>query len=50
MPAAALRVRREPLRLPPIVLVPWRLLKLAVRLLLRVAGCPVAVTTLRSSH
>jgi S-DNA-T family DNA segregation ATPase FtsK/SpoIIIE len=46
VPAATLRVRRKPLRLPLLLLIPWWLLKLAVRLLLRVAGSPVAVITL----
>ena len=46
VPAATLRVRKEPLRLPLILMIPWWLLKLLVRLLLRVAGSPVAVTTL----
>src|SRR5215210_6921694 len=46
VPAATLRVRREPLRLPLLLLIPWWLLKLAVRLLLVVAGSPVAVITL----
>jgi S-DNA-T family DNA segregation ATPase FtsK/SpoIIIE len=46
VPAATLRVRREPLRLPLLLLIPWWLIKLAVRLLLRLAGSPVAVTTL----
>ena len=46
VPAGTLRVRKEPLRLPLLLLVLWWLLKLAVRLLLRVAGSPVAVATL----
>ena len=46
VPAGTLRVRKEPLRLPLLLLVLWWLLKLAVRLLLRIAGSPVAVTTL----
>ena len=46
MPVATLRVRREPLRLPLLLLLLWWLLKLAVRLLLRVASSPVAVTIL----
>jgi hypothetical protein len=40
VPAATLRVRREPLRLPLLLLLPWWLLKLVVRLLLVVAGSP----------
>jgi hypothetical protein len=46
VPAATLRVRREPLRLPLLLLIPWWLLKLLVRLLLIIAGSPIAVTTL----
>ena len=46
IPAATVRVRREPLRLPLLLLLLWWLLKLAVRLLLIVAGSPVAVTVL----
>ena len=46
VPAATLRVRREPLRLPLLLLISWWLLKLLARLLLRVAGSPVAVTVL----
>jgi hypothetical protein len=46
VPAATLRVRKEPLRLPLLLLIPWSLLKLAVRVLLVIAGSPVAVTTL----
>ena len=46
VPAATLRVRREPLRLPLLLLIGWWLLKLLGRLLLRVAGSPVAVTVL----
>ena len=46
VPAVTVRVRREPLRLPLLLLIFWWLLKLLVRLLLRVAGSPVAVTTL----
>jgi S-DNA-T family DNA segregation ATPase FtsK/SpoIIIE len=46
VPAATVQVRREPLRLPLLLLVPWSLLKLAVRVLLVIAGSPVAVTTL----
>src|SRR5918998_3936141 len=46
VPAATVRVQREPLRLPLLLVLLWWLLKLSVRLLLRVAGSPVAVTTL----
>ena len=46
VPAATLLVRREPLRLPLLLLILWWLLKLLGRLLLRVAGSPVAVTIL----
>jgi hypothetical protein len=46
VPAETLRVRKEPLRLPLLLLLPWCLLKLLVRLVLRVAGSPVAVTIL----
>jgi hypothetical protein len=49
VPSAALGVRREPLRLPLLLLLPWWLLKLLVRLLLVVAGSPVAVTTLTAA-
>jgi DNA segregation ATPase FtsK/SpoIIIE, S-DNA-T family len=44
--AVTVPVRRERLRLPLLLLIPWWLLKLLVRLLLIVAGSPVAVTTL----
>jgi DNA segregation ATPase FtsK/SpoIIIE, S-DNA-T family len=46
VPAETLRIRKEPLRLPLLLLIPWWLLKLAVRLLLAIAGSPVAVITL----
>ena len=46
VPAETLRIRKEPLRLPLLLLILWWLLKLAVRLLLRVASSSVAVTTL----
>jgi hypothetical protein len=46
VPAVTVRVRREPLRLPLLLLIFWWLLKLLLRLVLRVAGSPVAVTTL----
>ena len=46
VPAATVPVRRTPLRLPLLLLIPWWLLKLLGRLLLRIAGSPVAVTTL----
>ena len=46
VPAATVRVRREPLRLPLLLLLCWWLLKVAVKLLLIIAGSPVAVTTL----
>jgi S-DNA-T family DNA segregation ATPase FtsK/SpoIIIE len=39
-------VRRRPLRLPLLLLVVWWLIKLFVRLVLVIAGSPVAVTTL----
>ena len=46
VPAETLRIRKEPLRLPLLLLIPWWLLKLVVRLLLVIAGSPVAVITL----
>ena len=46
VPAETLRIRKEPLRLPLLLLLSWWLLKLAVRLLLVIAGSPVAVITL----
>ncbi len=46
VPAATLSVRKEPLRLPLLLLLLWWLLKLLVKLVLRVAGSPVAVTML----
>jgi S-DNA-T family DNA segregation ATPase FtsK/SpoIIIE len=46
VPAATLRVRREPLRLPLLLLILWWLLKLLARLLLVIAGSPIAVTIL----
>src|SRR5687767_863360 len=46
VPSETLRIRKEPLRLPLLLLIVWWLLKLAVRLLLVVAGSPVAVTIL----
>ena len=46
VPVETLRIRKEPLRLPLLLLLLWWLLKLAVRLLLIVAGSPVAVITL----
>jgi S-DNA-T family DNA segregation ATPase FtsK/SpoIIIE len=46
VPVATVRVRREPLRLPLLLLLFWWLLKLLVKIALRVAGSPVAVTTL----
>ena len=49
VPTATVPIRRKPLRLPLLLLIPWWLLKLAVRLLLVVAGSPVAVTTLTAA-
>jgi hypothetical protein len=46
VPAETLRIRKQPLRLPLLLLLFWWLLKLLVRLVLRVAGSPVAVATL----
>jgi S-DNA-T family DNA segregation ATPase FtsK/SpoIIIE len=46
VPTATVPVRRRPLRLPLLLLIPWWLLKLLVRLLLVIAGSPVAVITL----
>ena len=46
VPTATVPVRRRPLRLPLLLLIPWWLLKLAVRLLLIVAGSPVMVSLL----
>ena len=38
VPTATVPVRRRPLRLPLLLLIPWWLLKLLVRLLLAIAG------------
>jgi S-DNA-T family DNA segregation ATPase FtsK/SpoIIIE len=46
VPATTVPVGRQPLRLPLLLLIPWWLLKLLVRLLLVIAGSPVAVTIL----
>jgi hypothetical protein len=44
--AVTVPVRRQPFRLPLLLLIPWWLLKLLVKLLLVIAGSPVAVTIL----
>jgi DNA segregation ATPase FtsK/SpoIIIE, S-DNA-T family len=46
VPAGTLRVQRQPLRLPLLLLLVWWLVKHAWRLLLAVAGSPVLVATL----